>query len=78
MDAREFWICEYENEVCGDRQTLERIAPEADPIHVIEYGAFEQLRNALITVLEQPFKGSWDAQAVFVQKVLCDFKAVPK
>lgn len=30
----------------------------------------EKLEAALMTVLNQPFKGSWDAQAVFIQEAL--------
>lgn len=30
----------------------------------------KRLRKALTTIIGQPFKGSWDAQAVFIQNVL--------
>lgn len=32
-----------------------------------------ELQKALETVLNQPFNGSWDSQAVFVQNVLVPF-----
>lgn len=41
-EIKEFWICPYQNEVCGSYEDLRRVNPEAEPIHVIRYSEYER------------------------------------
>jgi len=34
----------------------------------------DKLKETVVTVMNQPFEGSWDAQAVFISKALTDIK----
>lgn len=43
------------------------------PEQLMHHPLVKDLVEALRTVIDQPFKGSWDAQAVYCQKALAPF-----
>jgi hypothetical protein len=61
-------------------EDMQKRIDELSPVHTchdkcrykgcVQRRRIEKLETALMTVLNQPFNGSWDAQAVFIQEAL--------